>query len=135
MKLGMTGNRDGFTDKCKERLIYFLNNTKIDEVHHGDCLGSDQQFHEIITERSELIKIIIHPPKINTMRAFCKSDNILPVKDYLERNRDIVNNTELLLAFPSSDKEVLRSGTWSTIRYAQKMNKKVLIFLPDGRII
>lgn len=59
MKLGMTGSRDGMSEKAKETLISFLNNTKIDKVHHGDCLGADREFHDIVSEYK--IKTIIHP--------------------------------------------------------------------------
>lgn len=130
--VGMSGSRDGISVNAKNTLINFLKNTNIIEVHHGDCIGADRQFHDIVIEYK--IKTVIHPPKISSMRAFCKGDVILSVKDYLERNRDIVDNTELLIAFPSSNKEELRSGTWSTIRYAKKMNKKVIIVYPDGNI-
>ena len=47
-----------------------------------------------------------------------------PQKPYLERNRNIVDNTTMLVAFPNNNKELLKSGTWSTIRYAKKRNKK-----------
>jgi len=46
-----------------------------------------------------------------------------------------VDETEWLWAIPGEFKEVLRSGTWSTIRYARKKGKKVLIIWPDGSSI
>ena len=45
------------------------------------------------------------------------------------RNKDIVNSCDILIACPENDKEVIRSGTWSTIRYAKKINKTVLLFV------
>lgn len=132
MKLGMTGSRNGISEKAQETLKTFIKNSNIIEVHHGDCIGADRQFHDIATEYK--IKTVIQPPKISSMRAFCRGDIILQVKDYLERNRNIVDNTEILIAFPRCNKEELRSGTWSTIRYAHKKNKKVVIVYPDGSI-
>jgi hypothetical protein len=34
-----------------------------------------------------------------------------------------VDETEFLIGAPKEDEEVLRSGTWSTIRYSKKSNK------------
>lgn len=132
MKIGMTGSRDGITPEAMQSLTTFIttNLSEINEVHHGDCIGADKLFHYLCVQNN--LKIVIHPPKYNTMRAFCKSDTILPVKDYLERNHDIVNSCDVLLAFPASEEEVLRSGTWATIRYAKKNNKKIIIIHKNG---
>ena len=75
------------------------------------------------------MSIIIHPPKDDKLRAFCKSENIMKQYDYLKRNKNIVNGCNILIACPIDNKPVLRSGTWSTIRYAEKINKKVMIFV------
>jgi hypothetical protein len=131
MKLGMTGNRNGMSNIAKVKLLDFLNSNKISEVHHGDCLGTDHEFHDICSERN--IKIIIHPPNNDKMRAFCKSDNILPEKKFLDRNHDIVNDIDILIAFPPTEKEVIRSGSWATIRYAKKKNKQIFIIFPSGK--
>ena len=50
-------------------------------------------------------------------------------KPYLDRNRDIVDACEVLLATPDGP-ERLRSGTWSTVRYARKIGKPVEVRLP-----
>ena len=126
----MTGSRTGINSAALEKLIKFLKDNKIDEAHHGDCVGSDANFHN---EASILnIKTVIHPPINNKMRAYCQGDESRIVKPYLARNKDIVNETDMLIAFPPTKKEILKSGTWSTIRYAKKINKKVLIIYPDG---
>ena len=122
MKIGMTGNRDGITKEAIITFENFLKKSKIDEAHHGDCVGADKMFHDVLHNKK--IKIIIHPPNDNKLRSFCKSEFILPSKPYLDRNKDIVNDTNILIAFPSSEIELLRSGTWSTIRYARKIKKK-----------
>lgn len=132
MKLGMTGNRSGLSNEIKKMAKDFLEKNSVSEVHHGDCLGSDTDFHNLC--ESINIKIIIHPPINKKMRAFCKSDFILPEKDYIKRNHDIVDDTEMLIAFPSTNKEILRSGTWSTIRYAKKKKRKILIIYPNCEI-
>jgi hypothetical protein len=132
MKLGMTGNRFGMSDVAKKRLIEFIESNNITEVHHGDCVGADKDFHDIC--ESFNIKIIIHPPIIDDLRAFCKSDVILEPKDYHVRNNYIVDSTDMLIGFPNSKKETLRSGTWSTIRHARRTGKDLHIIFPNGDV-
>lgn len=132
MKVGMTGNRTGISDSAQMKLFEFLDANKVIEVHHGDCIGADAVFHDICVDRK--IMVVIHPPDVDELRAFRTGDISLPPKKYLARNHNIVKKTDVLIAFPSVKKEVLRSGTWSTIRYAKKINKKVLIIYPDGEI-
>lgn len=77
--LGMTGTRNGMTNDAKNVLINFLSNNTIKEVHHGDCIGADKDFHDICKSHDE-IKIIIHPPNEDICRAYCKGDIIKPKK-------------------------------------------------------
>lgn len=44
---------------------------------------------------------------------------------YLKRDDALIDGANLLLAFPNSMQEVLRSGTWATIRRAWKANVPV----------
>lgn len=110
-----------------------------DEYHHGDCRGADEEFHKWITAHDmRPIKIVIHLPDNSYKRAFCGSFGNLewrPQKPYLDRNLDIVTETDLLIATPKEYTEVLRSGTWSTIRYARKQMKPIYIVYPDGEVI
>jgi hypothetical protein len=39
-----------------------------------------------------------------------------------------------VIAAPMSSAEILRSGTWATIRYARKAGKPVLIIWPNGEL-
>jgi hypothetical protein len=134
LKYGFTGTRSGLNDSQKKSIIELLqkntNNGQI-EIHHGDCVGADKDFHDLCVSLSNKIniKIIIHPPTDNKLRAYCKSDFIEKEKEYLQRNKDIVNNSDILIACPFSSEEQLRSGTWSTIRYAKKLNKTVLMYV------
>ena len=106
------------------------------EVHHGDCIGSDAQFHRIICDKTGS-SIMIHPPSDRRYRAFCvadvtRGDKILPEKPYLERNRDIVHGSEIILATPKGFVGELRSGTWYTIRYARMVSREIFIIFPNG---
>jgi hypothetical protein len=130
-KYGFTGTRNGLSEEQKKLLVNILQKDieekNIIEVHHGDCVGADKEFHEICERIKSDINIIIHPPTDNKLRAYMESKEIRKEKSYLERNKDIVNETEILLACPLTKTEELRSGTWATIRYAKKQKKKIMI--------
>lgn len=125
MKIGFTGTRKGMTDIQKELFTKLIIERNPIEFHHGDCIGADYDAHQNVSKLG--IRIVIHPPIIPTYRAYCKSFNIFPPLPYMVRNRSIVNETDLLIACPKSNKEELRSGTWSTVRYARKQHKEVII--------
>jgi len=134
MKIGFTGTQGALTEKQINNLVDFLAATEIKEVHHGDCKGADKLFHDaVFMVKGQTAKIIIHPPDIDFMRAFCKGDEIRNPLTYRERNAMIVEECEMLLVFPKANKEELRSGTWMTARLAKKKNKPYLVFYPDGR--
>ena len=94
-------------------------------LHSGDCLGADAlafKYAKKLGWKNEL-----HPPLNPKYRAYCKGyDKIHPEKEYLARNRDIVDSSKFLIAFPKDpSKEEQRSGTWATIRYARKKGKRI----------
>ena len=87
-------------------------------LHHGDCVGADEQAHEIAVSLG--CSIVLHPPLSDTQRAFKSALRIRTPKPYLVRNKDIVRETELLIAAPAEASEQHRSGTWSTVRFAPR---------------
>ena len=108
------------------------------EFHHGDCVGSDEEAHEAVLLLSKnltcTVKTILHPPIVNSKRAYCFADETRDPLPYLNRNQAIVDNVDVLIATPAESKEILRSGTWSTIRRARKQSKPIFIINPDGTI-
>lgn len=101
-------------------------------LHHGDCIGADAQAHSIAREYNR--PVTIHPPDDDSKRAFCEgASSIREPKPYLARNKDIVTETEWLIATPKGYSEELRSGTWATIREARRQKKPITIIWPDGR--
>jgi hypothetical protein len=51
MKIGFTGTRNGMTSQQKKVITRFeIFTTKVLEAHHGDCPGSDADFHYFIRE-------------------------------------------------------------------------------------
>jgi hypothetical protein len=54
---------------------------------------------------------------------------------YLKRNHAMLTgmtNADLLLAYPKTGKEIVRSGTWATVRQARKQNVRIWIVPLDG---
>jgi len=138
MRLGFTGTREGMTKHQKKAFLEFIKsyNEPTYEFHHGDCIGSDLQAAKIVRETwGTGCKIIAHPPlnsKHSANNMF--SDIRLKEKNYLARNHDIVDMSTWLVATPFEGIERLRSGTWATIRYAQKIGKTVFVITPEGEI-
>lgn len=135
MIVGFTGTRNGITTQQSTTLVRVCSLFEIHEFHHGDCLGSDSQMHNIIRQLFGPKCIIHSHPPINILfRAFTSSDVIHKPKEYLDRNHDIVDVCDGLLATPKTMKEEMRAGTWSTIRYAWKKKKPITIIYPDGSV-
>lgn len=134
--LSFTGRSDGMNEYQMD-LVYQLCGFsfpvwgyKIVEAHHGDCIGADAQFHDIISAFTD--NIVIHPALNPQYRAFCHANTILPPKKALDRDDDMARICDIMLATPPTDEEILRSGTWATIRYAKKHKKKIYIVQPKG---
>src|SRR5437867_2260767 len=119
--LGFTGTQIGMTPLQRESVILFLEGCSPESVHHGDCIGADAQFHDLALKCVPGVSVHIHPPIITTKRAFCRGGHYTyTAKDYLDRNVDIVMQSDELLATPKESQEEIRSGTWYTIRQARK---------------
>ena len=104
------------------------------QVHQGDCIGADAQFVDLaFDEMLQGLEVHCHPPTNNKHRAFADCHTLHPTKGYLERNKDIVKAADIMIACPKEDGEVVRSGTWSTIRYAEAQGVLTIIVYTDGR--
>jgi hypothetical protein len=126
-KVGFTGPREGMSDRQKKFLASFIRLSNPAEFHHGDCVGADAEAHDIMRENSDG-DIWIHPPINPKLRAFKSGDFSVEEKEYKERNRSIVNSVKVLIGTPRGlEKNQPRSGTWYTIRYARKAEKKVIV--------
>lgn len=131
MIVGFTGTREGMTDAQLATVRRVLESIDIGELHHGDCVGADAQVDPIARECGAYIAI--HPPTDPKLRARCDGPNttIHPDRDYIARNRKLVDSVDLLIAAPDGP-ERQRSGTWSTVRYARKTWRPVVLVRPDG---
>jgi hypothetical protein len=145
MDIGFTGTQKGLTDAQRRVLDYELQ--LVHFFHHGDCIGADAEAHKIARRHGAYV--ILHPPKVQTKRAFCKADEERYPLPYLERNHCIVDESDRVIACPKNytemyyliihklnrgeEKEIMiGSGTWATIRYARKKKKPLTIIFPDG---
>lgn len=132
MKIGFTGTQIGMSLGQMKALNYELAKMRefgtdtIHEFHHGDCIGSDSEAHEIALWLG--YQIVIHPPNNPIKRAYCGNWTHRAIEaDYLVRNHNIVNSVEILIVAPKMNVEELRSGTWATYRYAKKMGKRIIM--------
>ncbi len=126
MIVGVTGSRFNRRKDLMRRFRIYLSTNPVEEVHHGDCTGWDEQC-QVIAEFVG-VKTVAHPPDNDDFRAFTKSAIILPSKPFLDRNKDIVNAVDFLIAAPDGP-EKQRSGTWSTVRYAKKVGVKGVVWM------
>lgn len=149
MIVSSTGTRDGMIyDGIQFRVLRHLlekhsspKYPSISEYHMGDCEGSDYQTGVIIHTISPKTKIHLHPPNSPNHRGFFGIDQVVvehPEKPPLERNHDIVDALkgvgDYLVATPKGE-EIVRSGTWATVRYAKKKHKQIYVIYPTGKVI
>src|SRR5210317_539103 len=116
---GITGSREGISFAQLASFLKVIEDHNITEIHHGCCNGADEM--AVIACHSNGLKVIGHPPsnpKEMSSKSIKLSEIMLPKKAYLDRNKEIVNASKMLIALPRTKEEEIRSGTWSTIRYA-----------------
>ncbi len=134
MKIGFTGTRQGMTARQRGVVKAALKDKGATEVHHGDCIGADVEFHALAKELG--IRTVAHPPKDATRRAYCEAHEILEPKPFLVRNAEIVEVCDYLIAAPYGYKERLRgSGTWATIRMARAIARPHGIAYPGDNTL
>ena len=137
--IGFTGTRAGMTSTQMKTFQRIIGRYAGVVLHHGDCLGADENAHRLVTVSGGRVEI--WPPDKDAARAYLhlvRPKQVLKVHEvapYLERNRSIVENTEFLIAVPHTRHMTYRgSGTWYTFRYARDMGKKIRLILPSGRV-
>ena len=129
MNVGVTGTREGMTDEQMLDFIRILEGLPGPvTLHHGDCVGVDIEAATIAETMG--FTTVSHPPTNPAHRAFHKSTTTLQPKPYLDRNHEIVDSVDLLIAVPNGP-ERTRSGTWSTVRYARKQARPMITLPVD----
>lgn len=137
MILGFTGTRHVPTDEQKR----FIRRNLFDasELHHGCCVGSDYTAHGIAAIQKDEPTIWLHPPTdqklmVPLSKLLSRGGiHVLDPKPYHDRNRDIVDACDVLIATPDGPRRP-HSGTWYTVDYAKANKVPVVVCLPDGTI-
>lgn len=133
--VGFTGTKEGMTTQqmfsfTTLAMVQIALGYKI--LHEGDCVGADAQANKMWRDLGGMIHQ--HPPIVTKYRAYSVFTWDEKPKDYIERNHDIVDASDIVLATPRTMREEQRSGTWSAIRYARKKSKVIAIIWPDGTV-
>lgn len=139
LHVGLTSSRRGLSpvqDRWLiERLIALADLHGPLTFHHGDCIGGDERGHHVarVLGPAFVERIVVHPPLVPDLRAFCKGDETREPRAYLARDRDIAGESAHLLALPEkTEADAPRSGTWYTARYAREIGRPVEVLLPCG---
>ena len=118
------------------RLLVQYKNEGATIFAHGLCIGSDEQAARIAKDLGYYI--VAHPgfsprnPEGRMYRSnFTGNDEVREEKPFIARDHDIVDETDHMIATPISEIEEIRSGTWTTVRYARKKNKPIEIVYPE----
>jgi len=136
--LGITATRNKLNSDQRNRLTQVLAEhfiVGIRQLEHGCCTGGDEM--AALLGKDLGYRVVAHPPKNKaffSQKSYDASDEHLPELDYLERNRMIVSRVNLLVAVPGTVEEVVRSGTWTTLRYARERRLTRIIIFPDGKL-
>lgn len=132
MRLGFTGTRRGMTAAQRAACAELLARLTPEVVHHGDAVGADAEMHGLASAAG--VPVVVHPPVNPSHRAFCQGGEVLEPRPHKARDRDVVDDTDLLLGTPGAlEEQDPHSGTWYTIRYAKRSGRPIIIVWPDGR--
>jgi hypothetical protein len=130
--ISFSGTREGMSEAQKAQLEQFLLDHKnsIFSLSHGGCVGADAECHAIARRVcGSSLFISVHPSTASARVVIPPdADHVADGLPPLERNRDVVRSgKDLLIVAPLWMVEVLRSGTWSTVRYARFLQVPVLL--------
>jgi hypothetical protein len=137
--LTFTGTVQGMTLEQYRKVVEFFLENEVKNAHHGGCIGADAQLHSLVLTFCPDTRLHIHrgdtpdkyaPSWILQLRNGDKEWMTVP---NLKRNHRMVDLSSWVLATPAGN-ERLRSGTWSTLRYAEKVMRSQTIVWPNGTI-
>jgi hypothetical protein len=142
MKVGFTGTQKGMTTAQKEKLIWILRGDvtrKPSLFIHGGCVGADNEADviaaELGIERLVFPSNLVHKSvSVEVLRARGPVFIAEP-QPPLKRNIEIVKHCEWLIACPAEMVEIMRSGTWMTVRQAAKQKRNHHVIGRDGNFL
>lgn len=135
--VGFTGTRKGMTPGQLDKFIEILDGLYEDftsSFHHGMCVGADAQAHNIAVQLKYWV--VGHPPvNVSLMATTLVPHETRRPLPYLQRDDEIVRESDILIATPRSTQEVMRgSGTWYTVRRARASGTPCALIFPDGSV-
>jgi hypothetical protein len=129
ISIGFSGTRSGMSEPqwdVVQQVLYLVSSADVFSAHHGDCIGSDAEFHASCMASSRA-RVILHPGPVASLRAFsvgATSERVaLP---FLVRNRAIVDASDVLIAAPMEYEPQASGGTWHTIGLARQALRRHL---------
>jgi len=135
MHLGITGTRNGLSEPQFDVIKELISeDDTITHLHEGDCIGVDAQITHMFQVLHPKVIIVRHPALKRTTQYGGFYHETRKRKGYLERDQDNVNESDCLWAAPKGT-EIIRSGTWATVRMARKKGIPITIIMPDGKAI
>jgi hypothetical protein len=134
MILGFTGTRRGMTPLQRATVDRLFRELQPTALHHGGERHADTEAHRLALDAR--VNVCVHPgPDFDFAHDCLGAGTVMPVKPNLERNTDIAAaGVDGLVAAVAEHIEVLRSGTWSTVRRARKLGRRIWIVFPDGTL-
>lgn len=134
--LGFTGTRLSVTQIQTTLTRVLVEKIKPKHAHHGACVGGDEMFHNICEDYDIIRWLHLPIQRMYEMKFIYnpKTDMRLGRLSYSDRNQEIIGCSDALIATPHEDHEILRSGTWMTIRYARMARRPAYILFPDGKV-
>lgn len=133
--LAFTGTKQGMSIRQHETACSLLKEYRDKGylfMHNGDCVGADAQAAQIWNKLKG--RVILHPPTKEDYRAYTPNYLSFEPRPYLHRDQHMVEMSKVLIATPLTRLEERRSGTWTTVRYARKLRRKIWIIEPDGTL-
>ena len=118
MNVGFTGTRTGMSAAQSVQLRWML------AVFAND--GPQPRFHYGTHETATLLADSAARDIADRLGYECVSYHAV-VGEELDRDRQLVAESHVLVAAPRTDKEEQRSGTWATVRYARRRGIPVVM--------
>lgn len=140
MIVGFTGARIGMSEKQHQAVSMFFSFADdllpepIEKVIHGGCIGADIDFHHLAKGYHRVVMpghFRNRPYDLSCRGDYGTAEEVLESKPMFERNRAIVNASDILIGTPSHTKTTV-GGTWYTINYAIQREVNCIVYLPDG---
>jgi len=134
--VGFTGTRHGMTEPQRAAVMALLRELAAHGPlvgHHGDCIGSDGEFHDLCRELHG--RVVIHPgPDTDPDHAGKVADERVEALTHMKRNKQLVLAATAVIATPFEMTEQELGGTWKTIGMARKARRPLAIVFRDGSV-